>query len=415
MSNAKINLLPDTNAEKWKTYVPPVKKGVVFSRGGHGESLDIEINGDLYGVGKWVTELPVEAGKTYDFSVKAKTKSDVTDTYVIVTFSDDEGNMIIREHIKSCEREADYIRFFDKTEVPDGASKLKLELWLKGYEGKVKWYEPTLMEGTKSEERNVSVAVEYIPPHSRKRSAEGNMGEIFYSLEKCAEKNPDIILLGECMYDLGLELTLDKAAQTEDGEMCRRISEKAREYNSYIIYNFHEFDSGEYYNTSILFDRSGKKAGKYRKTHLTVTEYEEGMTPGLDYPVFETDFGKIGMLICFDHYFTETAERLAENGAEMIFISSAGDAAEKCIARAMDTGLYLAVCGWNIENSHGWGPGRIVAPSGELISDTDTIEEPAFGKIDLNKKIRRRWLSLGPADSEFFGVYRYEKNIHCKK
>jgi len=100
--------------------------------------------------------------------------------------------------------------------------------------------------------------------------------------------------------------------------------------------------------------------------------------------------------------------------AEIIFISSAGDAAEKCIARAMDTGLYLAVCGWNNENCYGWGPGRIVAPDGNLISHTETIEKPAFGVIDLNKPIRRHWLSLGPADSEIYGVYRYEKNIHCK-
>lgn len=134
------------------------------------------------------------------------------------------------------------------------------------------------------------------------------------------------------------------------------------------------------------------------------------MTPGEGYPVFDTDFGRIGMLICWDHYFSATTEAIVENGAEILFVSSAGDAAEQCIARAKDSGIYLAVCGMNTENTHGWGPARVVSPLGELLAHGVEHAEPVVCEIDLNKKVRRFWLSVGPADSQTRGVYRYEKN-----
>ena len=72
--NEKINLLPEINSGKWETYVPPVKSIAEFSKK-NGESLNIKINSKSYGVGKWITEIPVEEEKSYDFSVKADRKS----------------------------------------------------------------------------------------------------------------------------------------------------------------------------------------------------------------------------------------------------------------------------------------------------------------------------------------------------
>jgi len=70
----------------------------------------------------------------------------------------------------------------------------------------------------------------------------------------------------------------------------------------YIVAGIYEKVGRLIYNTGILIDRKGKIIGKYRKTHLPPEEYSrEGVTPGTDYPVFETDFGKIGILICYGH------------------------------------------------------------------------------------------------------------------
>ncbi len=79
------------------------------------------------------------------------------------------------------------------------------------------------------------------------------------------------------------------------------------------------------YNTGVLMDRGGNIAGKYRKVQLPLAEAEFGVTPGCEFPVFDTDFGKIGILICFDHFFPEPARILSYNGAEIIFVPTIGN------------------------------------------------------------------------------------------
>lgn len=409
MDAVENNLLPPVESSAWRNFVPVGNGMGAFSRGTFHESLNITLDGRRYGVGKWMARVPVKAGKTYDFSACALCSCPVNDIYALYTLFRADGSMLIREHIRNTEKAGDRIRFSQKIETPQDAVSFEIELWLKGKGGFVKWHNPTLSAGTPAKERSVGIAVAYIPP-KEDYTLESNLEDIEEILECSGKMGADIIVLGECMYERGVPgITLGEAAQSDKGEMCTRIGETAAKYGAYIVYNFHEMEEGQYYNTSVLFDRQGKICGKYRKTHLTVTEFEKGIVPGEEYPVFQTDFGKVGMLICFDHYFASTAEKLVENGAELILVSSAGDAAEKSIARAMDCGVYLAVCGWNMENSHGWGPGRIIAPDGSILADTGEKNKPAFCRVDLNRPVRRHWLSLGPALSEIYGVYKYEK------
>jgi len=75
-----------------------------------------------------------------------------------------------------------------------------------------------------------------------------------------------------------------------------------------------------FYNTSVLINRTGSVAGKYRKLSLPREEIDGGVTPRDSLPVFNTDFGRIGMMICWDVTFPETARTLAREGAEMIFL-----------------------------------------------------------------------------------------------
>ena len=412
LDTAENNIIPLVNSDKWDTFSPEQKKLARFSKGLYGESLDIEVRSESYSMGKWISRTPVEAGKTYDFSVVCKTDTDITNVYAIATIWDKDGNMLIRDHIENCKKIDVRYYFSDKFLIPDNGCEFETELWLKGNNARVSWYQPHLTAGDAKKERNVRVAIAYIEPeYEKEHTLEYNKQTIIDAIDKCGELNPDVIVLSEGMLGRGTNIPMKDKAETENGEMCSIIRKKADEYNSYLVYNFHEVEGSEYYNTSILIGRNGETVGKFRKTHLTVGEYEQGLTPGCEYPVFETDFGKVGMLICYDHYFSPTTEELVKNGAEIIFVSTAGDSAEKSVARAMDGGVYFAICGLNTENSHGWGPGRIIAPDGEIIAHTSKSLQPAFSEIDLNKKIRRFWLSLGPAQSHIKGVYKYEKNI----
>ena len=288
---------------------------------------------------------------------------------------------------------------------------LTVELWLKGYHEKAVWGKPYLVATEPLGERLVKIAIAYINPRmERKGTLEDNVRTICECVDRCGEHNPDLVVLSEAMYDRFSGVHLSVGSHDEFGELPMLLKEKCRKYGTYICYNLHEVDkeAGTYHNASLLFDRNGETVGKYRKTHLTVGEHENGMLPGDSYPVFETDFGKVGMLICYDHYFIEPPRKIVENGAEIICIATAGDADDKCIARAMDNGVYLAVGGLNKENDYGWGPGRIVAPDGTILADTFDTMTPAVAEIDLNSRKHRNmtWLA-GALNSNNRSVYKY--------
>ena len=94
------------------------------------------------------------------------------------------------------------------------------------------------------------------------------------------------------------------------------LGKLAREKNAWIVAGIVEREGSTLYNTAILLDRAGRVAGKYRKVYLPREEIEGGVTPGNSYPVFETDFGKIGMMICWDVQYADPARNLALKGAE---------------------------------------------------------------------------------------------------
>lgn len=415
LDRAEHNLLPPLTSPLWQTFVPAHKPLAQFSTGAFGDRLHIDLSSDSYGVGKWTCTVPMDEHQTYRFSVACKTAENPNDVYVLLTQLDEGGKLLIREHALENRRIGDMLFFTDTVTGVPGAKQFLIELWCKGKYVHAEWFEPYLSPCAPVPERNVKIAIGYLKPFYKPGlTLDDNKKRIIDVVDKAGKSDPDIILLGEAMYDRGVNLPLLDRAETDRGSMCTLLRQKAKAYHCYLIYNFHEWDNGEIYNTSILFDREGNTVGKYHKTHLTVTELEMGMTPGTDYPVFDTDFGRIGILICWDHYFPATADILTDKGAEILFVSSAGDAAEQCIARAKDNGIYIAVCGMNTENHYGWGPARVVSPLGEFLAQGTEDAEPVVCQIDLNKKVRRFWLSVGPADAQTRGVYRYEKRHHLE-
>ena len=95
------------------------------------------------------------------------------------------------------------------------------------------------------------------------------------------------------------------------------------------------------YNVAVLLGPDGTLLGKYRKTCLPRNEAAAGITPGEDYPVFETKFGKVGMMICYDGFFPEVARELANSGAEVIAWPVWGCNPDLAPARACENHVYL--------------------------------------------------------------------------
>jgi predicted amidohydrolase len=125
------------------------------------------------------------------------------------------------------------------------------------------------------------------------------------------------------------------------------MARKARQHRMYVVGGIYRQDSkrGLIYNTALLFDRQGHLAGHYDKIHPFTHEFwgKGSVTPGRAAPVFRTDFGTVGIMICYDSWFTDVAELLALKGAEIILFPNAGYYVSLMPARSADNGVRLVV------------------------------------------------------------------------
>jgi len=156
-----------------------------------------------------------------------------------------------------------------------------------------------------------------------------------------------------------------------------RIMEEARKLGVYVIWPQWERQGEDLYNAAVLIDRKGEVAGVYHKVHPTVGEIDDGIIPGTDYPTFETDFGRIGMAICFDLNFPDIMRGLAANGAEVIFFCSAYRGGLQVQFWAFELGVYLVA-------SVGAEYGRIVDLTGQVLR-VSTYESLIAQRINLDR------------------------------
>lgn len=119
----------------------------------------------------------------------------------------------------------------------------------------------------------------------------------------------------------------DQYFESVPGPTVDRLSDAARRHNTNIVAGIGERSaSGNYYNSAVVIDRRGDVIGTYRKTHvplITAPEdratYERNyFTPGSEFPVFELDCMRLGILICYDRHFPEAWRALAMRGAQVV-------------------------------------------------------------------------------------------------
>ncbi len=166
--------------------------------------------------------------------------------------------------------------------------------------------------------------------------------------------------------------------------MLKRLGHAAASHQMYLVVcsDFVESD-GATYNTSFLFGRDGKQIGRYHKTCPTWSECG-ARSRGTSLPVFATpDLGTVGMLICYDLVFPETARCLALAGADMIFFPTMGGAAvgdediglQALRVRAAENHVYLVVA------FRGSGS-MIISPRGKIIARAEGPDDLAIADID---------------------------------
>ena len=110
---------------------------------------------------------------------------------------------------------------------------------------------------------------------------------------------------------------IHQLAEPADGATFKAIAEFTRQSSCYVVYGFAEYADSLYYNSSLLVGPEGR-IGLFRKIHLFYREHLFFAPGNLGFSVFSLPFGKIGMMICFDWIYPESARTLALRGAQLI-------------------------------------------------------------------------------------------------
>jgi len=220
----------------------------------------------------------------------------------------------------------------------------------------------------------------------------------------CIRDRLDAVCLCEAILQAGTTKTGTDVAKPIPGPDTQRLGEAARKNGLWVVAGLAERDGEALYNTAVLIGRDGRLAGKYRKVHLPREEWKKGVAPGGDYPVFETDFGKVAIMICYDWFFPEAAAIFALRGAEVLFAPTWGntlpdeggkaDGETVFRVRARDNGLYLVPSVYD-------GSSMVVDPLGRILATSKGANEGVYwADVDLGRREPLRWVghwrSIGP-------------------
>lgn len=187
------------------------------------------------------------------------------------------------------------------------------------------------------------------------------------------------------------------------GAVADTFGALARKHKTYLIVSLDLVEpDGAYSNAAVLFDRSGRVAGIYRKRHpvavVNTDELEQGITPGRDCPVFDCDFGRVGIQICWDIQFEDGWDALAQAGAEIVAWPSASPATLLPSARAAQHRYYVVSSTWR-DNA------TIYEPTGMVAARTQKAGTVLVHELDLSHAILcwSSFLNDGKALSDKYG------------
>lgn len=151
-------------------------------------------------------------------------------------------------------------------------------------------------------------------------------------VKKCVKNGANIVLIQELFSNLYFCQVedydkFDLAEEADNSHLIKHFQEIAKKYNVVLPISFFEKSGPNYFNSLVMIDADGKNLGLYRKTHIPTGQcYEEKFyfSPGdTGFKVYKTKFGKIGVGICWDQWFPETARCLALNGAQLLLYPTA--------------------------------------------------------------------------------------------
>lgn len=211
-------------------------------------------------------------------------------------------------------------------------------------------------------------------------------------IAQAAAENSDLVVLPETLTFYGTGRTYAECAEPVPGPSTEYFGKLARQHRLSIVAGLLERDRHLIYNVAVLLGPDGSLIGKYRKVALPRSEIEGGIMPGSEYPVFETTFGKVGMMICYDGFFPEVARELSKNGAEVIAWPVWGCNPLLAKARACENHVYV-VSSTYTDASANWMVSGIFGRDGKLLAQATEWPSVVVREVDLGQPVI--WHSLG--------------------
>jgi N-carbamoylputrescine amidase len=260
-----------------------------------------------------------------------------------------------------------------------------------------------------------------IQMRSEVASRDHNVSKALGYMDEVAKEQPDLIVVPEFFNTEYFAQYRDYKymdyAEPEDGYTITAMRKKAAELRVHICATIFEQEGpGLYYDTAFMIDPSGEVIGKYRKTHPAAVLSLEKIyfRGGVRFPVWEINGIRVSAIICYDHFFPETARCAAINGAEVILgpFAAPPDTTENWDAmmriRAFENGVFMAPCNKvGVEGGWTFGGGSLVAdPYGKIVQKASTQEDDTV-IVDIDRETifeaRRAYPLLRDRRPEIYG------------
>ena len=194
----------------------------------------------------------------------------------------------------------------------------------------------------------------------------------------CGGRGLDLMVFPEFTIQRDDAATAAEQAVELSGQVSETLGAAARAHQTWLVVPMTLREGGRISNAAVLFSRAGGVAGIFRKVHPMIDDqggFEGGVTPGNSYPVFNCDFGRLGILICWDMGYEAGWDALGAGGAEIVALPSASPQTLRPSAEALRHHYYV-VSGTPKNNASLFDPlgrtiAQVTANPGVLVREID--------------------------------------------
>lgn len=356
--------------------------------------------------GWWQKTFPIVGGKHYQFQAVRKTANvEVPRRSALarILWQDAQGKTVLTDPpadspaVKGVPRaepeypvdretsEAGWTTVSGTYRAPSKATQAVVELHLRwATNGRIDWSDVAFAETAAPKSRRVRLAAVHFVPRGGKTPMD-NCRMYEPHLAEAARQKADLVVLGETITYVGLGKNFAEVAEPIPGPSTEYFCALAKKYQLHIVVGLVERDGNLIYNVAVLIGPDGRILGKYRKVCLPRGEVDGGLAPGRDYPVFETAFGKVGMMVCYDGFFPEPARELTKRGAEVIAWPVWGCNPLLASARACENHVHL-VSSTYTDSGANWTLTAVYDHDGKTLVRGEKWGTVVVAEVDLSRR-----------------------------